>query len=251
MALQLRGGVWLSRAEPAAAAPLSSHAGILQAMASGEMRFAAGSNVRVYSAASNVLLGAGGVSNVVTVQSNLVVINGDVHIRGNIEAYTSTRVHFQDKVLQLATPCNDDATRLEPEELDGCGLLLAPVSSARGEQVYERSLRWRAGGGGGAAADEAAGAGAAAAQAAPPPFAAHPSNAAYWELAGGGLRISAPRGSNGARVSYGMHINARHELEMYKYMLDEGGAEHYQRVYTFGGTPAPLAMPASAPRAYL
>lgn len=235
MALQLRGGVWLSRAEPPPPlAPASTRAGILQAMASGEMRFAAASNVHVYSSASNVLLGAGGVSNVVTVLSNLVVINGDVHIRGNIEAYTSTRVHFQDKVLQVATPCNQDTTAVTPDELDGAGIMLAPATSPA-EHVFERSLRWRAGG----------------AEARPPMSPGGASNAAYWELMGGGLRLSAPRGSNGARVSYGMHVNERQELEMYKYVLDEGtGAQHYQRVFTFGGTGAALAVQTSAPRAY-
>lgn len=237
MALVAQNGLWLTR-EGFARDPLTPGAaggpqgvlydGLVQAMASGELRLAAGSNLQVYSAASNVVLGAGGVADVVTVRADGVDIRGAVRVLGTIDAISSSDLLVRDKLVRVsheASSCN-----LPDDVLDGAGVALGSAA-----QRYERSLRWRRGLGASAeAAALAVGA---------------TSNEGFWELRGGGLRLSAPRRADGGagQVSYGMHINEREELVMYKaWSPSPGEPLVYQRVFTFGSTAQPLALPTSA-----
>lgn len=266
MAIVARKGLWLSRTGqmfPDPLSPLSpwagssngqpahslspDYGGLVQAMASGEMRLASASNLQLYSSTLNVVVGAGGQSDVISVTSNLVVINADVQIRGSVETYNSTEVNLQDKVVRLAYP--DEATiasGMAPSEasLHGAGMQLADDVS--GGRAYEKSIRWRAGGevGRGPSGLVARGA---------------ESNCPYWEVRGGGLRLTSPargvlRGgvpreggpaAPSGEVSYGFCIDDREELVVYKRWTNAQGAASYQRVFTFGSTSVPYAPPSS------
>ena len=235
MALIARNGVWLTR-KPFADDPFASvgaptqnrvaYDGLVQAIASGEMRLASASNMQIYSSTSNVLLGAGGMSNVISVRSNIVEINADVRIRGAVESYLSTEINLQDKVMRLAYPDKGAEASVSDAYLDGSGIVLA--NEVMGN--YEKSIRWRASAGLGAGAFVARGGA---------------SNESFWELRGGGLRLSTPKRAAGGtgEVSYGMHINEKEELEMYKRWTDGAGHEYFQRVFTFGGGTLPSDMP--------
>jgi hypothetical protein len=240
MALIARNGVWLTRREFAADPLLPgvhgalgqriAYDGLVQAIATGEMRLASTSNLQVYSALSNVLLGAGGMSNVISVSSNLVQINADVHIRGTIEAFLSTEINLQDKVMRLAYPEVGSEASITDQYLDGSGIMLADQLVGN----YEKSIKWRTAAGMGTAAFVARGGA---------------SNESFWEVRGGGLRMTTPKrasGRGGGEVSYGMHINEKEELEMYKRWTDGSGREYTQRVFTFGSaTPADMPTPVS------
>jgi hypothetical protein len=235
MALIARNGLWLTR-KGFASDPFSfttggvagrlEYDGLVQAIASGEMRLASASNMQVYSANSNVLLGAGGMSNVISVRSNLVEINANVHIRGAVESYMSTEINLQDKVMRLAFPDVGSEATINDAYLDGSGISLADELVGN----YEKSIKWHSAAGIGASAFVAKGG---------------TSNESFWELRGGGMRLTTPKraaGRGNGEVSYGMHINEREELEMYKRWTDGSGHEFFQRVFTFGS-----AMPADMP----
>lgn len=269
MAVVAQQGLWLSRAGTFAQDPLtvqiaraggssssissgsSNYTGLVQAMASGEMRFASGSNLQLYSAASNVLLGAGGLSNVVVVHSNLVLLNadalvqGDLRLRGCLRSTPAPEVNVQNTVVRLGFAASNEAAPAGSPEpaLHGAGILLE--SDADASNVYEKSLRWRAGqrvGQGAAGLVSAGGA----------------SNGPCWEFRGGGLRLTAPVRAPGragvahsntvGEVSYGLHINEREELVLYKRWTVPGSnasAEFLQNVFTFGSTGAPFTQPTS------
>ena len=240
MALIARNGVWLTRREFAADPLLPgvhgalgeriAYDGLVQAIATGEMRLASTSNLQVYSATSNVLLGAGGMNNVISVSSNLVQINADVHIRGTLEAFLSTEINLQDKVMRLAYPEVGSEALITDQYLDGSGIMLADKLVGN----YEKSIKWHAAAGLGASAFVARGGA---------------SNESFWEVRGGGLRMTTPQraaGRGGGEVSYGMHINEKEELEMYKRWTDGSGREYTQRVFTFGSaTPTDMPTPVS------
>jgi hypothetical protein len=122
-----------------------------------------------------------------------------------VDAYTSSEVNLVDKVVRVAYPQPANAV-VDAASLDGAGLALADESTAN----YEKSLKWRSGPGGSPSA----------------------SNESYWDLRGGHVRLSAPATANRA-VSYGMRVNEREELEIYK-LVSSAGAELYQRVFTMG-----------------
>ena len=208
MALLAHRGLWLTRSgfardpmTPAAFAPDAMlHDGLVQAMATGDLRLACASNLQLYSSAHNVLLGAGGMSNVVSVSSNLVEIRGDVLVLGSLDAVATTELHVRDKLLRIGY---DGGGGVVPDvALDGAGIELgggAPAAAGVPASYYEHSFRWRRAAGAGLGAMLTPGGA---------------SNEPFWELRGGGLRLTTPcRAAGGSgEVSYGMHINDREEL---------------------------------------
>jgi hypothetical protein len=242
MAFVARNGIYLARAPRFAADPFDTasaatpatpvdYSGLVQAIASGEMRFASACNMQLYSATSNIVLGAGAARDVITVSSNVVVINADVRVRGSVDSYTSTEVNIVDKVLRVAYPQPSNAP-VGVADLDGAGLQLADAAVAAN---YEKSVKWRSG----LAAD--------APPAQPASEHASASNESFWELRGGHLRITRPRADPSSTVSYGLRINERDELEFYKASLDPAaGATTYQRVFTMGSAAEPgITLPTS------
>ena len=239
MALLARTGVWLTRRgmatdpflpNPALGVAGVKYDGLVQAIASGEMRLSSASNLQIFASSANVLVGAGGQSNVLLVGSNLLVINANVQVRGSVDSYTSTEVNLQDKVLRLACPSPSNLP-VDDTYLHGSGLVIADGTYALSN--YAKSMRWNMAAGTGAKSMLAVGGA---------------SNEPYWELRGGGLRLTTPLRASGAvgEVSFGMHINHREELEMYKRSFDAvTGAETYQRVFTFGSAAGTFATPTS------
>jgi hypothetical protein len=240
MALVAHNGLWLTRQgfAPDPLHPLSPgvspvgpqgvlHDGIVQAMASGELRLAAGSNLQIYSAMGGVKMGAGTVTDVVTIRQDGVDVRGSLRILGTLDAVASSDLQVRDKLVRVShegAGCN-----LSDEVLDGSGIALGSDA-----QLYERSVRWRKG-----LAESAQDASMA-------PGAT--SNAGFWEVMGGGLRITCPtKADPNRRVSYGMHINEQEELVMYKaWSAAPDKPMAYQRVFTFGSTSTPLQLPTSS-----
>ncbi len=231
MALVTRNGLWLTRQAPQEGFqdPFTRHFfdhaspwigrtspippdGLVQAMASGAMRLAAGSNVQLYSAESNVLLGAQGVSNVLLVSSNAVTIHGDLRVRGAVDAVTTTELFVRDKIVRVAVPQSASALVAE-SDLDSAGLALAAGA-------YDKALLWRQGGAGALSVGR---------------------SAPYWEAVGGMLRLTLPARADaaktaaGGRVGYAFAINAQEQLEIYKHWTDAvGGDERSMRVLCAG-----------------
>jgi hypothetical protein len=224
MAFVARNGIYLTRSGLSSNLslppdPKVDYGGLVQAIASGEMRFASASNMQLYSSMKELILGAGATPNVITISSNAVVINADVRVKGSVDSYTSTEVNLVDKVVRVAYPQPLDAV-VDAASLDGAGLALADTSMSN----YEKSVKWRSGQGADAvtATDQGSA-----------------SNESHWELVGGHLRLTARRRSpNSGTVSYGMRINEREELEFYKMLPSVGPVPQpavYQRVFTVGG----------------
>jgi hypothetical protein len=246
MALIARNGVWLTRATApvpdgslvqsvvGSTWPLSSD-GLVQAIASGEFRMTAGSNMQLYSALSNVQLGAQGSSNTLTVTSNAVEIRGQLRIRGTVDAISTSDLSVQDKVVRVSVPSPiapaTTAPQLSELDLDASGLALAPGA-------YEKSMLWRVGGQQGTALVL--------------PSTENAYSEAFalprWDAVGGALRMTIPSRCNaamaaaGGTVGYGFTINAREELELIKYWTDAStGAEKAQRVWCVGGGAASVS----------
>ncbi len=243
MALVANAGVWLTRQTPpggwtdpfttahgaggAAASPLGAD-GLVQAMATGAMRLAAASNVQVYAARSNVVLGAQGTSNVLVVGSNAVTIHGDLRVRGGIDALVSAELFVSDRVIRVSvpTPSNDVVAEAD---LDGAGLAVA-----RG--LYAKDVRWRAGAG----------------TAAPVADTMLSAAAPYWEARGGALRFTLPtradaaKAAAGGSVGYAFRINASEQLEIVKVWRDSAAdAERSMRVFCAGPPRTPTDVGAA------
>ena len=241
MALVARNGLWITRAGAQVADPYSlafsplaptpptplTYDGMVQAIASGEMRLAAGSNILLYSASSNVQIGAQGVANVFTISSNAVTVEGDLRVRGVVDALSTSELHVSDKVVRLAIPTPQSAIVAEAD-LSGAGVAIAPGA-------YAKSLLWNVGSEGGRAA------------------AMLSNDASYWELSGGALRVTLPtradaaKAAAGGAVSYALRINAQEQLEIVKFWTDAtGGPLKRQRVFSAGATASNAALPTSA-----
>jgi hypothetical protein len=174
MAFVARGGLWLSSSSNAAVRT----DGVLQAIASGEMRLT--------SLAGAVHLDAGGVADVLRVSPGGVAVRAD---------------H------------------------DGAGLVVLPAGSTSVPESLgadERSLRWRA-----ATASQPSG----------------------WDVRAGGaacVRLTRPATSGSGDLAYGLRVNPRDELELYRL---SGGAQAAMRVVAcFGGprdSSSRLSLPVS------
>ncbi len=219
MALVARNGLWLTRGGVAAADPFAPHQltsvpfgydGLVQAMATGEMRLAAASNVQVYASTSNVLLGAQGTSNVLSVGSNAVTITGDLRVYGTMDTIASSEMHLQDKVVRVAVlPPEQVAAQptlqVRDADLDASGLAIASGS-------FGKAVLWRAGALSNAGSNPALLTAELLAS----------SNAPYWQLQGGGLRFGVAARSNAGLTAAGgglgcaLTFNADEEIEVYK-----------------------------------
>lgn len=204
----------------------ASGGGVLRAMAAGDLVLSTPSNATV--AASNVVSLYVGQCNVMSLYRTHVDIRGALNVEGAFGTLASDTVatnelYVANNVVRLATVIGS----VQPGEaaVDGAGL---HVSEVAGEPapLQERSVRWRASRGGTAAMLL--------------PGAC--SNASYWEVKGGGLRITSARrgpaaGASGAgQVSYLLHINEREELEVVK-RWTVGATESFMRVCAFGRAP--------------
>jgi hypothetical protein len=234
MALVARNGIWLTRSTQFASDPFSPLAvqtpfgtdGLVQAIASGEMRLAAASNVQLYASLSNVLLGAQGTSNVLSVGSNAVTIFGDLRVHGTMDTVSSTLLHLNDKVVQVSVPgAPGDHVMVSEADLDGSGLAVAPGA-------YEKSVLWNAGA-----------------------AFLRSSNTPYWQVRGGALRVVVPARSNaglteaGGETGFQLGINDNEEVELLKTWKDGAvGALHAQRIMTWGCEDAPASLEALLPK---
>jgi hypothetical protein len=184
MAFVARGGLWLSSSSNAAVRT----DGVLQAIASGEMRLT--------SLAGAVHLDAGGVADVLRVSPGGVAVRADLL-----------------------------ASNLGVADHDGAGLVVLPAGSTSVPESLgadERSLRWRA-----ATASQPSG----------------------WDVRAGGaacVRLTRPATSGSGDLAYGLRVNPRDELELYRL---SGGAQAAMRVVAcFGGprdSSSRLSLPVS------
>jgi hypothetical protein len=208
----------------------------------------------------------------VTFDSDLEVL-GDVNIIGNINVTgvvnttSVTQLHAEDKIIQLSTHSNSDLQN-ENSVSDGAGVLiqgvLAPTTPMAGfdarydtlellnsnnNKIIEKSLTWNNNGGvekmGMLLYD---------------PETDEPQLEPYWEMRGGGLRITQQVYNDVANafvdVSFAFRINAREELEILKCVtsIDGYGAISHdcRRVARFGaqgqlGRGVPQQRPDASP----
>lgn len=254
MAFVAQNGFWLTR-DGFAPDPLNSnnnpllggvlYDGVVQAIAAGELRLASGNELQVYSGDSNIRLGAGGVTDVMTVRPDGVDIQGTLRVLGSIDALMSSELLVRDKLVRVCHVAPEQGQgqgqgqepELSVDVADGAGLAVGGES-----QPVERSVRWRRAH--------------LAAHSSPPECSPEPAaTQGVWEVRGGGLRLAPASASNAPaeqEVAYSMHINERDELVIYKVvtrrrlLAPDAATTTYQRVFTFGGTTTePLTLPTS------
>lgn len=241
MALVAHAGLWLTRqtqprlyadpfskqlspAAPGLALPFGTD-GLVQAMASGEMRLAACSNVQLYASLSNVLIGAQGSSNVISVGSNTVTIQGNLRVVGSVDTVSSTELRLVDKIVHVAVP-TEGVAAIKDVDLDASGLMVTSATAVMGQA---KSVLWRLGG----------------ATTGDPTVTPAAWLASYqaprWELRGGGLRITVPSRSNTAQAAAGGELmcaitfNSNEDVEMTRLWTNASGASaKAQRVLAFG-----------------
>jgi hypothetical protein len=216
MSILARNGIWLSK-QPSGAPWGTTPArtdGVLEAIANGRLTLAStGADVQLASTHSNVLIGAMGSSNVVTVALKGVSIAGDTFVSSNVYVGVPASNATAAEALALA---------------DGAGLVVAWSN--------DRSIRWRRLGD----LSNAQAVGGA-------------SNGAFWEVRGGGLRLTAqvkagvggystgdvpPVSRLDREVGFGWRVNEFDELEMYKRVCNSNATEaaaSYRAVVCFGG----------------
>jgi hypothetical protein len=185
----------------------------------------------------------------VTFDSDLEVL-GDVNIIGNINVTgvvnttSVTQLHAEDKIIQLSTHSNLDSQN-ENSVSDGAGVLIQgvlaqniPMSGFDGRydtlellnsnnnKIIDKSLTWNNNGGvekmGMLLYD---------------PESDEPNLEPYWEMRGGGLRITQQVYNDAANafvdVSFAFRINAREELEILKCVASNDTSD-CRRVARFG-----------------
>lgn len=192
--LSARNGLWLTKASPPQVPSLRTD-GMIQAIATGEVRLA--------SSYSNVVIQAGS-ANILTVSSSNVTVNANLLVKGTIDSIYSSDLYIQDKTIVVAAVldtngCNVPALSNTNASLnDGAGLSIGGGDA--------QSMRWKTDSNGGA-----------------------------WTFRGGGLQILASSSNAyGGEISYGFCVNpASMALEMYAVLSNASGTSR-RRVAVFG-----------------
>jgi hypothetical protein len=207
--LSARNGLWLSKAS--AAPPTLRTNGMIEAIATGEVRLA--------SSYSNVVIQAG-LSDMITVTSSNVTVNANLLVRGTIDSVYSSDLYVRDKTVVIgalldASGCNLGSNN---SNNDGAGLSIGGGDA--------QSLRWLR------------------------PVVPEDGEGS-WTFRGGGLRVVASTSNAfGGELSYGFAINAATmALEIYAVLSNASGTSR-RRVAAFGPPPSASNAP-QPPPAYL
>lgn len=148
-------------------------------------------------------------------------INADLEILGttNSVSINETTLNVENKVVHLAFNSNlqnpfDGTTN------DGAGIMVDGMPESGDPAIYDRyekSIKWfhSANGVPALGGNDIAG-------------------EAFWNVRGGGLRITQVDEANGDQVAFGFRINALHELEIYKMVTPNGGVPATARVAKLG-----------------
>ena len=150
-----------------------------------------------------------------------VRINADLEILGTTSSVSvnETTLSIEDKVVHLAFNSNlehpyDGTTN------DGAGIMVDGMPESGDPAVYERyekSIKWFHGANG-----------------VPALGGNDITGEAFWNVRGGGLRITQVDDANGDEVAFGFRINALQELEIYKMVTPAGGSPATARVAKLG-----------------
>lgn len=176
----------------------------------------------VVSAGTNIQLNAGG-AQAVEITSNYTRIKNNLQIWGVVDSMsvTQTTLSVVDKTINLATASNGETIVDGNLTNDKAGLVITGLPSGETDSnLYEKSFRWNNNIGGVPLIGTAA-------------F----SNDAYWELKGGGLRITHTKPATGKEVGFGFRVNDFDELELYKKYWDTNTSAYlFKRIAKFGRT---------------
>lgn len=150
-------------------------------------------------------------------------INADLEVLGttNSISVNESTLNVEDKVVHLAFNSNlefpyDGTTN------DGAGLMIDGMPQSGNSNVYERyekSFKWYHSSLG-----------------VPALGSSNITDESYWNLRGGGLRITQVDDLNGNEVAFGFRINHLEELEIYKMTTPNGGSTTTARVAKLGRT---------------
>lgn len=150
-----------------------------------------------------------------------VRINADLEVLGTTSsvAVNETTLNIEDKVVHLAFNSNLDHP-YDGTTNDGAGIMVDGMPESGDPAVYERyekSIKWFHGANG-----------------VPALGGNDITGEAFWNVRGGGLRITQVDDANGDEVAFGFRINALHELEIYKMVTPAGGSPATARVAKLG-----------------
>lgn len=148
-------------------------------------------------------------------------VNADIEILGTTSSISVSEsiLNIQDKVVHLAF--NADLEHpFDGTTNDGAGIMVDGVPDSADPAVYDRyekSIKWFHGGNGVPAlgGNDILG-------------------ESFWNVRGGGLRITQVDAHTGDQVAFGFRINALHELEIYKMVTPPSGVAATARVAKLG-----------------
>jgi hypothetical protein len=167
---------------------------------------------------------------VLEVSSAGATLQGDLQITGAIKALTTASVlQVEDKVVRVAYSYNP--TTPEPY-VDGSGMQVC------GNPGLEKSLLWRFGAWGtlsnlpadqaGTLYDQVEGG---------------LSNEGFWELRGGGLRLTVPGNTVRGELGFGVRVDADDNQMLYRRRVDASGSNAYRVLMVLGSTADPGDLP--------
>jgi hypothetical protein len=161
-----------------------------------------------------------GATNVVDINAQRLRVNGNLEITGTVDTINikQTTLQVRDKEVFLAYSSNNDV--FDGVTNTGAGILIQGVPPTANpvtqSNLYEKSLKWNVADGMNLLGT------------------ASYSNESYWELKGGGLRITHNK-SETEELAFGFRINEQEELEIVKKYWS-GTAYTYKRIAKFGRT---------------
>jgi uncharacterized protein (DUF2345 family) len=161
-----------------------------------------------------------GASDIVYIDGTTLRVNGNVEIKGVVDSInvTNSYLNVQDKLINLAYTSN--GTIKDGADNTGAGMIVTGVptgcNSVTDAAFYEKSLKWNMAGGMSQLGT------------------ANFSNDSFWEMRGGGFRITHNKSAT-EELSFGFRINNNDELELVK-KYKNGAGYVYKRVAKFGLT---------------
>lgn len=153
-------------------------------------------------------------------------INADLEILGttNSVSVNETTLNVENRVVHLAFNSNIE-NPYDGTTNDGAGIMVDGMPESGDPAIYDRyekSIKWFH-----------------SANGVPALGGNDISGESFWNVRGGGLRITQVDEANGDQVAFGFRINALHELEIYKMVTPNGGVPATARVAKLGRSSVP------------
>ena len=167
-----------------------------------------------------------GANNMVTVQSDKMIVNGGLDVYGTVNSISvqNTELHINDKTIQLAYPVGGEVIADGAISNSASGMVIngMPPTSLPTElaaKVFKKSFDWNYGADGIDGMRTSIGI----------------ATESYWNLQGGRFQLSSHK-DDGKQIAFALRINEMDELEMVKIWDDADNVTQIRRIAKFGKT---------------